>query len=71
MNPEIIPGKQVLIRLNDEAGCDQYSVEYDDDPGNWIDSFDTLEQAVQFISEHHFQYDAETGSRDTRYPYPD
>ena len=64
--PKTIPGKEVLINLNDEAGRVWYSVEYDNDVGNWIDSFDTLEQALEFISDHCLLYDSETGFRDTR-----
>ena len=71
MNQELIPGKRVLINYNDEAGCDLYSVEYDYDPGNWIDSFGKLEMAMQFIVDSNFQYDTETGFRDSRYPYAD
>jgi hypothetical protein len=61
------PGTRVLINLNDEAGCDWYSVEAEDDVGNWLDSFETFEEALNFIVEREYVYDHVTGFRDTRY----
>jgi len=60
------PGTKVLINLNDEAGCDWYSVEAEDDVGNWLDSFDTLMDAFNFICDNKLVYDHPTGFRDTR-----
>jgi hypothetical protein len=61
--PPIIAFKDVLINLNDEAGRDWYSVEYADDIGNWLDSFDTLDEAHVFVSANKLGY---VGFRDTR-----
>jgi len=60
------PGTIVLINFNDEAGCDWYSVEAEDDVGNWLDSFETMMEALNFIGENRYVYDHVTGFRDTR-----
>lgn len=59
-------GKTALINLNDETGGDLYSVECEDDVGNWIDSFLTLEAAVDFIICIPMEY-TKANFRDTRY----
>ena len=62
--------RRALIHLNDEAGIDQFSVEYDDDIGNWLDSFDTREKAEQFIhSRMATMHDPDSDFRDTRRNY--
>ena len=40
MRSEIILGERVLINYNDAAGRVLYLIEYDNNVGNWIDSFD-------------------------------
>lgn len=64
--PPIITGKHVKINLNDETGKDFYSIEYADDPGNWINSFTKKEQALNFIKKNQFQFNIETDFRDSR-----
>jgi hypothetical protein len=56
--PEIVPGKEVAIHYNDEGGSDNriYSVEYMDDPGNWIDSFKLKKDALKFIKDNGLKY---------------
>jgi len=56
-----------LIHLNDEAGVDYFSVEMENDVGNWLDSFMTLEEALEYIISHGLIYDQATGFRDSRY----
>lgn len=58
-----------LINLNDEAGIDYFSVEMENDIGNWLDSFLTLEEALEYIISNGLKYDQATGFRDSRYPY--
>lgn len=55
-----------LINLNDEAGCDQFSVELSDNVGDWLDSFPTLPEALAFIATEGLRFDYTTGLRDTR-----
>ena len=38
------------INLNDEVGVDLYSVEADGDGDNWLDSFSTFDEAMDFIN---------------------
>ena len=58
--------KTVNIHLNDETGTDLYSVERTSDPGNWLDSFHSLEEAEQYIMEQGLTYEP-NGFYDTRY----
>ena len=57
---------RALINLNDETGKDLYSVECDDDIGNWLESFDTLEEAEYFINARLMLHTHATDFRDTR-----
>lgn len=58
--------KDVLINLNDETGKNQYSVEFANNIRDWLDSFNTLEEAIQFIKENNYSFDYELDFRDTR-----
>jgi hypothetical protein len=64
---EVPRGSRVLIHHNDEAGVDWFSVEPENDVGNWINSFEYMADALAFIKENGYQYDPKTGFRDTRY----
>jgi len=57
---------RALIHLNDETGDDLYSVEMDDAIGNWLDSFDTKEEAENFIKSRQMSHDPIRDFRDTR-----
>ena len=57
---------RVLIHLNDETGKDMFSVECDDDVGNWLDSFETLDEAEHFINARLMLHTHATDFRDTR-----
>ena len=59
------PAKVALINFNDETGKDIYSVELEEDVGNWLDSFEFLWQAIHYIAHNGLQYDF-NGFRDTR-----
>ena len=45
------PDTRVLINFNDDAGVWQYSVQVVGN-GCWLDSFETEDEAKQFISAH-------------------
>jgi len=68
MNVEFTSGMHVLINLNDEVdlGNDMYSVEPAHDIGNWIESFETEAEALDFISINGGIYDPKHDFRDTR-----
>jgi hypothetical protein len=51
-----IHDKEVNIHLNDETGEILFSVELHSAPGNWIDSFLTLGDALAFISDNRCIY---------------
>jgi len=57
---------RALIHLNDDTGDDLYSVETDDDIGNWMDSFQTRAEAEHFINARLMIHDPKTDFRDTR-----
>ena len=57
---------RALINLNDETGKDLFSVECEDDIGNWLDSFETLEEAEHFINARLMLHTHSTDFRDTR-----
>lgn len=57
---------KVLINLNDEAGVEFYSVEPAHDVGNWLNSFPSMVEALQYIRANGFEYDNANGFRDTR-----
>lgn len=40
---------EVLVNLNNETGTDLYSVEPKDDIGNWLWSFVTYDEAMDYI----------------------
>ena len=52
---------------SDSNGDDLYSVETDDDIGNWMDSFRTRAEAEHFINARLMNHDPATDFRDTRY----
>ena len=56
----------VLINLNDETGQDFYSVEPENDVGNWLDSFFDLTEALHFVSTDPELQLADDYFRDTR-----
>jgi len=64
-----IPGTHVCIHFNDEIGHDIYSVTFADDFENWVDSFDTLSEAEEFIKKHKWSYDKEIDFSDSRNLY--
>ncbi len=45
--------EEVNIYLNDETGVLQWSIELQNDPEFWLESFPTLEEAVRFCKLHH------------------
>ena len=59
--------RRALIHLNDESGMDQYSVEYADDVGNWLDSFKTRNEAEEYIISIGALHNPDFDFRDTRY----
>ena len=61
--------QKALIHFNDEAGPEWYSVELESDVGNWLDSFLTMEKALEYIKKENLDYDPETGFRSSIYPY--
>lgn len=63
------PGTPVLVNYNDETGEPLYSVEAADDVGNWLESFDSFDDAFEYIQEHEYEYNHVTDFRDTRHSY--
>ena len=57
---------RALINLNDETGKDLFSVECEDDIGNWLESFESLEEAEYFINARLMLHVHDTDFRDTR-----
>lgn len=49
------PKTQVFIRHNDDAGVWYYSVEVVNSGGFWLDSFESEEEAQEYITKHHLQ----------------
>lgn len=68
LDPLVGPGgvMRALINLNDETGKDLFSVECEGDIGNWLDSFETLEEAEYFINARLMLHIHATDFRDTR-----
>lgn len=60
---------KALIHFNDEAGPEWYSVELESDIGNWLDSFVTMEEALDYIKLKGLDYDPETGFYSSVNPY--
>lgn len=56
ISEESIP---VMLHLNDEAGQFYWSVESKNEPGFWLDSFDTIEEAHQYITDNKCLYNPE------------
>lgn len=49
---DVVMNKDVIIDKNDEAGVIQWSVSYADKPGDWINSFPTKSEAIDFAREN-------------------
>ena len=62
--PKIIPGREVIIDYNDEAGDRLYAILYKEVSeewmaGYWVYSFKTKKEALKFIKENGLKYKKE------------